>query len=56
MSTEWWYWLRISPFALIPFGHEIIRGSDVPPEYSAYRLNIWNGVEKAAAHPVGKCS
>ena len=56
MSVEWWYWLRISPRALIPLGQEMTSGSAVPPEYSEYRLNIWKGVEKAAAQPVGKCS
>ena len=53
MSTEWWYWLRISPRALIPLGHEITNGHAVPPANCEYRLNIWYGVEKAAAHPVG---
>ena len=33
MSTEWWYWLRISPRALMPFGQEMTSGSAVPPEY-----------------------
>ena len=27
MSTEWWYWSRISPRALMPFGHEMTSGS-----------------------------
>ena len=37
----------------MPLGHEMTSGSQVPPAYSEYRLNIWNGVEKATAHPVG---
>ena len=35
MSTEWWYWSRISPRALMPLGHEMTSGSAVPPEYCA---------------------
>ena len=53
MSVEWWYWLRTSPRDFMPLGHEITIGSQVPPAYSEYRLNIWNGAEVAAAHPVG---
>ena len=53
MSVQWWHWLRTSPFALMPFGHEMTSGSQMPPWYCEYRLNIRNGVEKATAHPVG---
>ena len=35
MSIEWWYWLRISPRALMPFGQEMTSGSQVPPAYWA---------------------
>jgi hypothetical protein len=31
MSVQWWYWSRISPRADIPFGHEMINGSQTPP-------------------------
>ena len=31
MSTAWWYWLRTSPRAAMPFGHEITSGSATPP-------------------------
>ena len=31
MSIAWWYWVRSSPLAFIPAGHEIMQGSDVPP-------------------------
>ena len=30
-SIAWWYWVRSSPFAFIPAGHEIMHGSEVPP-------------------------
>ena len=38
----------------MPFGQEMTSGQHVPPENCEYRLNIWNGVENATAHPVGK--
>jgi hypothetical protein len=53
MSVQWWYWSRTSPRAAMPFGHEITSGSQMPPWYWEYRLNIRYGVEKATAHPVG---
>ena len=53
MSVEWWYWWRTCPLALIPVGQWMTIGSQVPPENCEYRLNIWNGVLKATAQPVG---
>ncbi len=31
MSMAWWYWVRSSPFAFMPAGHEMMHGSAVPP-------------------------
>ena len=31
MSVQWWYWWRISPRALMPFGQWMTIGSQVPP-------------------------
>ena len=31
MSIRWWYWLRISPFALIPFGQQTTAPLVMPP-------------------------
>ena len=30
-SIAWWYCSRISPLAVMPAGHEITHGSEVPP-------------------------
>ena len=31
MSIAWWYWLRTSPLAWMPFGQWITIGSQMPP-------------------------
>jgi hypothetical protein len=33
MSMTWWYWLRTSPRALMPAGHDTTSGSHTPPWY-----------------------
>ena len=51
-SIAWWYWVRISPRALMPSGQEMMHGSQVPP-LNSYRFHILNGVLNAIAHPFG---
>ena len=51
-SIAWWYWLRISPRAWMPWGQEMMQGSEVPP-LNSYRFHILNGVLNAIAHPLG---
>ena len=35
MSMTWWNWLRCSPAALIPRGHEMASPLRVPPKWDA---------------------
>ena len=49
MSITWVNCDRISPFALIPFGQEMIRPLRVPPKWLATCLVHWNGVLVAQA-------
>ena len=52
MSTACVY-CRRTPVPAIPFGHETIIGSAVPPSQFEYRFQSLNGVLKAQAQPVG---
>ena len=51
----WWNWVRISPFALIPFGQWTTSGLRVPPKWLATCLVHWNGASIAHAQPTGTC-
>ena len=51
-SITWWYWLRISPFALIPFGQQTTAPLVVPP-YCVWNCEYANGVLSAIDQPAG---
>ena len=50
MSMTWWYWRRISPLALMPFGQCITIPAMFPPPWANVIPHV-HGVEPAIAQP-----
>ena len=48
-SITWWNWLRSSPRAAIPPGHEIAIPLREPPKWDATCFIHWNGASSAHA-------
>ena len=50
MSIRWWYWRRISPFAVMPFGQCTTIPAMLPPPCAIWMHHV-AGVEPATAQP-----
>ena len=48
-SMTWWNWVRNSPRAAIPRGHETAMPLRVPPKCDAICFIHWNGASSAHA-------
>ena len=49
-SMTWWNWVRSSPAAAMPAGHEMATPLRVAPKCEATCLVHWNGASSAHAH------